>query len=146
MRRKETHNLPQRRRDAFTLIELLVVIAIIAALVALSASAVIKFLGSQQQANTQSTLDRTQAKLNVAWSKLKDTAWHETIDPTVDAWIRQNLAGNDANATLRVRVIYVKLRQRQVFPMSFNEALNKPVMYGIPPKPIQSPLPPLPAY
>jgi prepilin-type N-terminal cleavage/methylation domain-containing protein len=145
MRRKQIHNLPQRRRrNGFTLIELLVVIAIIAALVALSASAVIKFLGSQQQTNTQSTLDRTQGKLNVAWSKVKDTAFRETIPPAVDAWIRTNLAGNDANATGRVRVIYVKLRQRQVFPMSFNEALTPPTLPGPPANPC--PLPPLPSY
>jgi prepilin-type N-terminal cleavage/methylation domain-containing protein len=143
MRRRDRDYLPKRRaRDAFTLIELLVVIAIIAALIALSASAVIKFLGSQQAANTQSTLDRTQAKANVAWSKVKDLAWHETIPPAVDTWIRTYLAGNDANATGRVRVIYVKLRLRQVFPMSFNEALSPPTL---PPGNV-CPLPPLPAY
>jgi prepilin-type N-terminal cleavage/methylation domain-containing protein len=146
MRRKEIGYLPQRhRRGAFTLIELLVVIAIIAALVALSASAVIKFLGSQQQANTQSTLDRTQAKLNVAWAKVKDQAFKETIDPSVDAWIRTNITGTgDANSTGRVRAVYVKLRLRQVFPMNFNEALNKPIPFGV--STIQSPLQPLPAY
>jgi len=139
MRRKQIHNLSQRRRcEAFTLIELLVVIAIIAALVALSASAIMKFLGSQQQANTQSTLDRTQGKLNVAWAKVKDAAYGEPIPSTVDAWIRLNITGTDANATGRVRVVYVKLRLRQVFPMSFNEALN----ITIP----ASPLPALPAY
>ena len=137
MRRKQLDNLPQQGRRAFTLIELLVVIAIIAALMALTASVVMKFLGSQQQANTQSTLDRTQGKLNVAWSKVKDAAWKETIPPAVHDWIKTNLAGTDANAEGRIRVIYVKLRLRQVFPMSFNEALNtNPV----------SPLPPLPAY
>jgi prepilin-type N-terminal cleavage/methylation domain-containing protein len=138
MRRKETGDLLKRKpRGAFTLIELLVVMAIIAALLALSASVVMKFMERQQAANTQSTLDRTQGKLNVAWSKVKDTAFHETIDPTVESWIRTNLAAippTDPNATNRTRVIYVKLRLRQVFPMSFAEALNP------------APLPPLPAY
>ena len=40
----------------------------------------------------------------------------------------------DANASNRVRVIYIKLKQRQAFPMTFDEALNP------------SPLPPQPAH
>ncbi|MGH7226138.1 MAG: hypothetical protein ACRELF_23225, partial [Gemmataceae bacterium] len=88
--------------------------------------------------NTQSTLDRTQGELGKAWSKVKDQAYKETIPPAIAAWIQANLAGNDANAIGRVRVIYVKLKLRQAFPMNFNEALN----ITIP----ASPLPPLPAY
>jgi len=34
------------------------------------------------------------------------------------------VAGNGANASNRVRVIYIKLKQRQAFPMTFDEALN----------------------
>lgn len=129
-----------RRRVGFTLIELIVVIAIIAALMALSAAAVIKFMGTQEGANTQSTLDRTQAMVNKAWSKVKDQAYKETIPANVDLWIRQNLAGNDANAAGRVRVIYVKLKLRQAFPMTFSEATQLPA----PTYPPQ--LGPLPAY
>ena len=126
------------RRTAFTLIELLVVIAIIAALMALSASAVMKFMGVQQENNTKSTLERTQSNLGKAWSKVKDQANKEPIPAAIELLIRTNLAGNDANATIRVRVIYVKLKLRQAFPMNFNEALNT----TIPP----SPLPALPVY
>lgn len=122
-------------RGAFTLIELMVVIVIIAALVALSASAVIKYIEVQQNANTQSILDRTQSQLSRAWSKVKDEAFKETMSPvTVEAWIFNNLAGSDANAVGRARVIYVKLKLRQAFPMTFNEALNP------------FPFPPLQAY
>lgn len=133
-----------RRRVGFTLIELIVVVAIIAALMALSAAAVIKFMGTQQGSNTQSTLDRTQAMVTKAWSKVKDQANQETIPGPVDAWIRANIASNasnpsDPNVTGRVRVIYVKLKMRQAFPMSFNEALNVGVPAGYP-------IPPLPAY
>jgi prepilin-type N-terminal cleavage/methylation domain-containing protein len=157
MRTKTIRNVPRfAHRVGFTLIELLVVIAIIAALMALTASAVIKYLGSQQAANTQSTLDRTQAALNAAYSKVKDDAYSprssmsepvpaNAVPPptpttsTVGAWIAANLASNagnpnDPNVTGRTRVIYVKLRLRQAFPMNFNEALNP------------APLPPLPAY
>lgn len=116
------------RRAAFTLIELLVVLAIIVALMALTASAVIKYMGVQQSNNTQSTLDRVQGQLTLAWSKVKDAAYRETIPPSVDSWIRSNLAQMPGEAsdvtTKRVRVIYVKLKLRQAFPMNFNEALN----------------------
>jgi prepilin-type N-terminal cleavage/methylation domain-containing protein len=126
------------RRDAFTLIELMVVIVIIAALVALSASAVVKYIEVQQNANTQSILDRTQSQLARAWSKVKDQAYAETIPSGVESWIWSNLAqipGEPADTTTRrVRVLYVKLKLRQAFPMNFNEALNP------------APLPPLQAY
>ena len=99
MRRNEIRNLPDTtRRGGFTLIELIVVIAIIAALAALTAGATLKFLGSQQIANTKSTLDRTQSQLNKAWSKVKDQAYREQMPSAVNAWILANLAGNDANA------------------------------------------------
>lgn len=121
-------------RAAFTLVELMVVIAIIAALMALTAGAVIKYQESQVLANTRSTLDKTQSQLNKAWSKVKDQAYGETIPPAIQSWIQTNLSGNDANSVGRTRVIYVKLKLRQVFPMNFNEALNP------------APLPPLPGY
>ncbi len=108
-------------RSAFTLIELMVVITIMVALMALTAAAVLKFLGVQQTSNTQSYLDRVQSQLIKAWSKVKDSAKNETVPPTVVA-----LAGTDANANGRARVIYLKLKLRQAFPMNFGEALNVP--------------------
>jgi prepilin-type N-terminal cleavage/methylation domain-containing protein len=147
MRKRTLCDLPRSSgRASFTLIELLVVIAIIAALMALSASAVIKFLGSQEEANTRATFDKTQSQLNKAWSKVKDQANKETIPPAVDQWIRTNLAQLPNEAfdvtTGRVRVIYIKLKQRQAFPMNFTEALTPPTL---PPNNV-CPLPPLPAY
>jgi hypothetical protein len=121
------------------MLELTVVIFIIVALMALTAGAVIKFMAVQQTSNTRTTLDRTQSKLNKAWSAVKDQAYTEPIPANVQAYIMQNLAGNDTNATARTRVIYVKLRLRQVFPMSFDEALNITAPPGYP-------LPPLAAY
>jgi type II secretory pathway pseudopilin PulG len=131
------------RRGGFTLIELLVIIAIIAALMALSASAVIKFMAVQQNSNTQTTLNKVQSVLNRQWSAAKDQAWKESMSEivpgsnppiTVQQYIQTNLAGTDANVAGRTRVIYVKLKLRQLFPMNFNEAVNP------------APLPPLPAY
>ncbi len=137
---RTTRETPRR---AFTLIELLVVIAIIAALLALSAAAIIRFIGTQQANNTKSELSRTQAQLNRLYSAVKDTAyknpqWKTEMVPgtstTVESFILSNLAGTDANAKARALVIYVKLKLRQAFPMNFNEAINP------------YPLPPLPAY
>jgi Tfp pilus assembly protein FimT len=154
-------------RASFKLIELLVVIAIIAALMALSASAVIKFLGSQEEANTKATFNKVQSQLNKAWSKVKDEAYKAPMTEIVPAnavppptpstntagkWIQANLAGTDANATNRTRALYVKLKLRQAFPMNFAEALNVPytnpelanwdLSTAVP----ASPLPALPAY
>lgn len=132
------------QRGGFTLIELMVVIVIIVALMALTASAVMKFIEVQQSTNTQSTLDRVQSQLSRAWSKAKDEAYYkESIPAAVEGWIQANLSGSDANTTARVRVIYVKLRLRQQFPMSFNEALTEPMIPG---NPAPCPLLPLPAY
>lgn len=128
----------RKARRGFTLVELLVVVTIIAALAALSASAVMKFIEVQQNNNTQSTLDRTQGELSKAWSKVKDQAYKEAIPSNVASWIQSNLAQlpNEPpdNTARRVRVLYVKLKLVQAFPMNFNEALNP------------TPLSPLPAY
>jgi type II secretory pathway pseudopilin PulG len=143
------------RRGGFTLVELMIVITIIIALMALTASAIFKYLGSQQSSNTQSTLDRTQSQLGRAWSKVKDDARNAAMsetpyiptgsglpykgETTVGQWIQTYLASNatnpsDPNVTKRKRVIYIKLRLRQAFPMNFNEAVNP------------APLPPLQGY
>ena len=130
------------QRGAFSLVELMVVITIMAALMALTASAVLKFVGVQQTTNTQSTLDRTQSQLARAWSKVKEQAKGEAIPPAVAGWIQANLSGSDANTTGRVRAIYIKLKLRQAFPMNFNEALTPPTL----PSNNVCPLPPLPGY
>jgi prepilin-type N-terminal cleavage/methylation domain-containing protein len=147
MKRNQRRGLPARRRHGFTLIELLVVVTIIAAIIALTASAVMRFLSSQQVANTRAALDRTQSPLNRAWSKVKDQAQKETIPSGVYTSIMTTLAGDDANAVGRARVIYVKLKLRQAFPMNFAEAWNLPYYNpylgaNVP----ASPLPPLPGY
>lgn len=115
-----------RSRPAFTLIEIMVVLTIMAALAALTASAVMGFIRVQQNSNTQSTLDRVESVLAKNWSVVKDAALKESINSDTYAWIQANLAGSDANAAGRVRVIYIKLKLRQAFPMNFNEALFPP--------------------
>lgn len=129
------------RRGGFTLVEITVVIAIIAALMALTASAVVKYIAIQQANNTQSVLDRTQGQLAKAWSRVKHQANQETIPAQIESWIRTTLAGTDPNAGQRVRYIYVKLALRRAFPMNFNEVFN----IGVPPA-YSTLMPPLPGY
>jgi prepilin-type N-terminal cleavage/methylation domain-containing protein len=143
MKTKSSSNRSGRaERGAFTLVELMVVITIMAALAALTASATLKFIAVQQTSNTQSTLDRAQSQLARAWSKAKDQALKEQYPPGVENWIKINLSGSDANTAKRTRILYVKLRLRQQFPMSFTEALTPPTLPGN----NICPLLPLPAY
>jgi type II secretory pathway pseudopilin PulG len=132
------------QRGAYTLVELMIVVTIIIALMALAASAILKYVATQQSVNAQSTLDRAQSQLARAWSKVKDDANRSTMSEpaytpgtspptpagmTVGQWIQTYLASitanpSDPNLTRRTRVIYIKLRLRQAFPMNINEALN----------------------
>jgi prepilin-type N-terminal cleavage/methylation domain-containing protein len=117
----------QVRRRGFTLVELLVVIAIIATLVALTASAVIRYIDVQAEKNTERTLYTVDTELDKQWRKVVEDANKEPIpDVILVPW-----ANGD---TERARVIYIKARLKQEFPMSFAEAMN-PV-----------PLPPLQDY
>jgi prepilin-type N-terminal cleavage/methylation domain-containing protein len=121
----------RKRRRALTLVELLVVIAIISTVAALSAATTLKFLGVQQVNNTRTTLAKLQGQVEARWAEVTRRARDESI-PEV---LRANpdfaaMAGDDARSARRARVIYVKLRQRQAFPMTFDEALNP---YPLPP-------------
>jgi prepilin-type N-terminal cleavage/methylation domain-containing protein len=124
-------------RPGFTLIELLAVIAIIAILMALSAAAIYKVVGTQQKSNTQTLLDRINPRLKQQWEIVTTKARTEPIDASASAAITA-MAGTDPNATQRARVIWIKARQKQAFPMTVAEA------GGATTPPV--PLPPLPAY
>lgn len=112
-------------RRAFTLIELLVVLALIATVAALSVAATMKFIGVQQASTTRTALTKLQTQLEAHWAEAIRRAKEEPIPDSV----RQHpdfaaMVGNDAHANARARVIYVKLKLRQAFPMTFDEALN----------------------
>src|SRR5262245_4623013 len=121
----------RRQARGFTLIELLVVLSIIAVLAALSAAATARFVGVQQASNTRATLAQLQSRLDAQWAAVTRRAKEEAIPPQ----LRGNpdflaMAGADAHADPRARVVHVKLRLRQAFPASFDEALNP---YPLPP-------------
>jgi prepilin-type N-terminal cleavage/methylation domain-containing protein len=110
---------PRPRRAGFTLIELLTVIAIIAVLIALSASAVIRFIGVQEKSNTQNGLNKLGPIVKSAWVRAYEKANKNPL-PTNNATVN-SLSGGD---TARARVIWNYLQMRAAFPMSFNEVWN----------------------
>jgi prepilin-type N-terminal cleavage/methylation domain-containing protein len=120
MCRERVRDVGGRGRPAFTLVELLLVIAIIAALVALSASAVLRFRIVQTTWNTKNLVQRLNSQFRKQWSTVADQARRENIPLAYQPLVNQ-LAGGDAD---RARVIWVKLRLKQAFPVSFQEALN----------------------
>jgi prepilin-type N-terminal cleavage/methylation domain-containing protein len=105
----------QTRRTGFTLIELLVVIAIIAVLAALTISATMRLVGSQQESNTQTLMQHVDRALQQGWAKVINDAKSEDISGAATVLA---LAGNDQR---RARVIWIKLRLMEAFPVSYAE-------------------------
>jgi prepilin-type N-terminal cleavage/methylation domain-containing protein len=126
-------------RGAFTLIELLIVLALITVLIALTAGTVLRVIDTQQRSNTQTALAKVQSALTRQWAAYKDQFFKEDAPRLYPKqWNAvMAIAGNDP---ARARVIWVKVRQKQTFPISFNEALT-PITLAAG---VQ--LPPLPAY
>jgi prepilin-type N-terminal cleavage/methylation domain-containing protein len=120
--------LSERRRAGFTLIELLVVIAIIAVLAALTAGAVLKFMGVQPVSNTKLTLRKLQNELRRKWTEVTEQARRDPMlsqDPCAQAAIA--IAGLSPNAGAPqelTRLIYIKIKQKQAFPETYAEAVN----------------------
>jgi hypothetical protein len=96
----------------------MVVIAIIGVLAALVAAAVTKVIPAQQQRNTERTIRKLNGELQAHWRAVIEDAQAE---------VKQNkhftvlpLAGGDPE---RAKVLWIKLRLVQQFPMSYQELL-----------------------
>lgn len=105
-----------RRRRGFTLVEILTVIAIIAILAALGTWGVFAMMGSQQRRNSESSLKVIDKLLHDRWSAVIADAKKETPSPQV-----MMLAGGDP---ARARVIWIKVRLAEAFPVNYNEVLQ----------------------
>ncbi len=100
-------------RSAFTLTEIVVVIAIIAFLSSLATWGVFAMIGGQYRRNTETTLRVLKKLMQTRWDAVIADAKRETPSPQAFA-----LAGFD---TERARIIWIKLRLMEAFPMQYAE-------------------------
>src|SRR5262249_28069863 len=105
-----------RQRTGFTLVELLIVIGIIVVLAALTLSATMQVIGTQYKNNSEQTVKKVALGVQKQWDIVVSTAKNERIPPGVIS-----LAGGDER---RARVLWIKLRLKQEFPMTYTEALQ----------------------
>lgn len=110
-------------RGGFTSVELLVVVGIIAILVSMTIGAVLRFRGVGPQMATQSTIKVIKALTERQWKGVADKADEEVIPPGIQATV-DTLAAGDSFAAPRARVLFVKLRLKHCFPVSFAEVYN----------------------
>jgi prepilin-type N-terminal cleavage/methylation domain-containing protein len=103
------------RRQAFTLVELLVVIAIIAILVALTGAGIFYWIGSQQRRNTEGSIRTINTVFNKQWAYVIEEAKKETPSSAVQQWAAPDPTGE------RARILWIKLRLVEAFPMAFAE-------------------------
>ncbi len=110
-------------RPAFTLIEMLVVIVIILILASLTAVGVSKVIGNQRVSNTQTAIRTIQKTLSEHWAAVVSDAKKETGLGDSFAAIDQ-LFGPDTSGGERDRIIWIKIRLMEAFPVSFREIQN----------------------
>jgi prepilin-type N-terminal cleavage/methylation domain-containing protein len=110
-------------RAGFSLIELLVVLAILATLVLLSAGAAMRVLAGRAARNTETALTKIDSAFRRAWEAVLTQARKEDMRRFGDGPYNQILAAA-GNSVPRARVLYVKLRLKQEFPMTFAEVLT----------------------
>ena len=112
-----------RKRSGFTLVELLVTFTIIAILGALLAGGVMSWMSGQARRNTDTQIQTLHKAVMQHWDAVVTDAKNEkTIPPAV-------LAFAD-NSPDRARVIWIKTRLMEAFPVNFSEIKNA---YTMPP-------------
>jgi hypothetical protein len=118
------------------MVELMVVIIIIAVLLSLTAAVVFRFIGSQKVSNTKTTLNKLGPVLKANWNSVAEKAFRDISSGAATATQYSSYYTTIAGTTEpnRQKVIYVKLKLVQAFPMTFDEVLNwNPTFGSLPP-------------
>src|SRR5260370_6586186 len=124
MRFARTIAAPQCRR-AFTLVEMLVVITIIVVLVALTATAYFYFVGSQQGHNSEGNIRTVNKVFQEQWAYVVEQAKKESPSAWVVTAASYDGITNNADPTReRARVLWIKVRLVEAFPMTYDEINN----------------------
>jgi prepilin-type N-terminal cleavage/methylation domain-containing protein len=134
------HRRAAASRPGFTLVELLVVIAIITLMVAITAGTAMQVMSYQRSSNTGTTIQMINSALERQWKAVVDQARNETVPADV-ASIAYSASSPPANNDRRARIIWTKLRLKQIFPMNYSEALAP---WQLPPQFTSPPLPSVP--
>src|SRR5215831_7627278 len=112
-------------RQAFTLMEMLIVVAIIALIVSLTLAAVMSITRGQEEKATERTITRLNDAITTQIRTVIQDANEKPIPQSVI-----NLAGGNMQ---RAKVIWIKLKLKQNFPMTYREALFPWAIDGNPP-------------
>jgi len=119
MRMIKQHAVPVAGgRPGYSLVELLVVVAIVGIIAAITASAAIAILGQQKSTNTETLIKTMSSALDQRWRAVVNQAKTEPIPGTILTKLLAMAGQNDR----RARIIWIKLRLKQEFPMNFTEA------------------------
>src|SRR5207244_2143607 len=108
-----------QRRPGFTMVELLVVLAIALIIISLVAAGTFQVIAYQRNSNTETLIRMLMPPVNQQLKNIADMVKNEPIPAHV-----QNMAfAGNPNDDRRARIIWTKLRLKQLLPMNFSEAL-----------------------